>query len=248
MCDFLRIVFSFSKWPLGMLFLIAVPWQIFTQTPYPDPDLWKVEQMSISDQIGSPSIYSIAEDTSGYLWFASNSGIVKYDGYNYKVYPAIPGDSTSLNHSRASFVYTDQKGQLWVGTRIGINRYLPKCDCFKQYNPVDKASNSIPLGEVNWMAESKNGQLWVVTQQGGLYRYIQEKDNFERFLFRQEDSVNLSNDQLRVVMCDRDGWIWVGTGEPFVNTIIGGGLIRFNPKNWRSPTVPCMRQKIHLVC
>ncbi|MCB0597318.1 MAG: response regulator, partial [Phaeodactylibacter sp.] len=104
------------------------------------------------------------------------------------------------------------------------------CDCFKQYNPADEVPNTVPDGEVNGIAEDQNKQMWVASQHGGLYRYDREADRFERFLYRPEDPVNISNDQARALLCDRAGFIWVGTGEPFVPSITGGGLIRFHPE------------------
>ncbi|MCB0580576.1 MAG: hypothetical protein KDD10_14850, partial [Phaeodactylibacter sp.] len=214
---------------LTVLPAMAIPLLIPAQPAYPDPANWHIAPLPVEDELGSNGIKSVAEDRQGFLWLASNNGIARFDGYSFKKYPAIPGDSTTLNHSRTSAAFVDHQGILWVGTREGINRYVPECDCFKQYNPAGAAPNTVPDGEVNDITEDGDNRMWVASQHGGLYRYDREKDRFDRFLYRPEDPENLSNDQARVLLCDKDGFIWVGTGEPFVPSITGGGLIRFHP-------------------
>ena len=108
------------------------------------------------------------------------------------------------------------------GTRVGINRYIPECDCFKQYNPADEVPNTVPDGEVNGIAEDQNKQMWVVSQHGSLRRYDRGGRPFRTLsTLPVEDPIDLSNDQARPY-CDKDGFIWVGTGEPFVPSITGG--------------------------
>lgn len=198
---------------------------------YPDPTNWQVERMDIQEETGRNGVKAMTEDHQGYLWLGINIGISRYDGYNFKNYHAIPGDSTSLNHGRTSAAFTDYTGLVWVGTRLGLNRYIPECDCFKQYNTDSAPANTVPDGEINWIAEDRDSNMWVVSQNGGLYRYKRASDSFERFLYRPKDPVNLSEDQARALLCDKDGFIWVGTGETFVPSIKGGGLIRFDPKS-----------------
>lgn len=213
---------------------IVTPLSAPAQTAFPDPANWQLERVSVADYLGSKSINSIAEDHQGFLWLATNTGIARYDGYTFKNYMAIPGDSTTLNHSRPGFAYIDHQGTLWVGTRAGINRYLPACDCFKQYNAADAAPNTVPGGSVNWITEDRNNRLWVADHYGGLYRYDRAGDRFERFLYRPEDPVNLSGDPVQVLLCDQEGWIWAGTGETSVSAATGGGLIRFNPETGKA--------------
>lgn len=196
---------------------------------YPDPSYWHVERIPLADNAGSTSGKSVVIDQKGYLWIGTNNGVSKYDGYTFKNYTAIDSDSTTLNHSRTDHLFIDHQNVLWVGTRLGINRYLPDCDCFKRYTPTPETSDVVPNGPVNWITEGPDNRLWVVTQHGGLYLYHREKDSFERFLYRAEDPIDISTFALRVIMVDRDGWLWIGTGEPFTPTDTGNGLIRFNP-------------------
>ncbi|MCO6478631.1 MAG: response regulator, partial [Phaeodactylibacter sp.] len=221
---------AFTRALLAALLAMGGSFLALSQPSYPDPADWQVEQLPVEDELGSNGIKAAAEDERGFIWLASNNGIARYDGYAYKNYPAITEDSTSLNHGRTSAAFVDHTGVLWVGTRLGINRYIPECDCFKQYNAANEPPNSVPDGEVNGIAEDSHRQMWVASQYGGLYRYSRETDSFERFLYRPTDPVDLSNDQARAILCDKDGFIWVGTGEPFVPSITGGGLIRFHPE------------------
>lgn len=220
---FIRLILYLQ---LLALLLLGFPFFVSAQS---DPDYWTLEPIPIADELGSNTVRSIVEDQQGYLWLATNTGIARYDGYTFKNYPAIPGDTTTLNDGRPDFAFVDHLGVLWVGTRRGINRYLPECDCFKQYNAGSAPPNTVPKGGVNWITEDENKQMWIAAQYGGLYRYDRKGDRFERFLYGPEDQVDLSADQIRVLQFDRAGQLWIGTGETSVSSYTGGGLIRFNP-------------------
>ena len=226
--QYLRKYSCLPRFFLASFFLLKLSFYLLAQS-YPDPAIWAVERIPVLEQIGSRGVHCVAEDQQGYLWVGSNNGIARYDGYTFKNYLSVPDDTTTLNHKRTSFAYITYDNTLWVGTAAGINRYIPECDCFKQYNATGAPDNSIPDGEVNWIAEDQENKLWVVTQNGGLYRYRKEMDNFERFLFRSEDPIDISSFQARALLCDQEGFIWVGTGETFIPEIKGDGLIRFNP-------------------
>lgn len=235
---FLRIFitkghFKTKTWALTRCLLWIILWvnnarHVWAQS-YPNPANWTVERIPTLDEIGTGIVKAVVQDHEGYLWIGSNNGMAKFDGYRYKKYLSVRNDSTTLNHNRISFAYIDVHQELWVGTRLGLNRYLPECDCFKRYTVDPAFPNAMPDGEVNWITEDREERLWVATQNGGLYRYRKDPDEFERFLYRPQDPIDISAYQARTLLCDTAGNVWIGTGEPFVPSITGDGLIKFNP-------------------
>ncbi|MEJ2494252.1 MAG: two-component regulator propeller domain-containing protein, partial [Ignavibacteriaceae bacterium] len=177
-----------------------------------------------------PSTYvvDITQDQEGFIWLGTFDGLVKYDGYQFLTFRNIPGDSTSLNDNSIEAIYVDFTGDLWVGTKSGLNRFESSCDCFFRYFPDPSNPNSLTPGQINTFAEDQSKTLWIGTQQGGLFRYERESDRFTRFLYDPKDLNNMIEDQVRVLLADQNGYLWIGTGEPFDPAVTGGGLIRFN--------------------
>ena len=183
---------------------------------------------SISVEIDGEEFFdfhSMAQDLQGYIWLCNHMGLIKYNGFNNKIYRSLPGDSTSIQDNYFQTLHVDHTGDLWVGTKTGLIRYNPDCDCFIRYPSTP--DNHAPTGLITDMVEDQNLTMWFAMQSGGLFRYEKENDSFTRFLDNPDDSVTIVNDAVRVLLSDRENNIWIGT--VFGDSASGGGLIRFNP-------------------
>ncbi|MDF9796390.1 signal transduction histidine kinase/ligand-binding sensor domain-containing protein/DNA-binding response OmpR family regulator [Catalinimonas alkaloidigena] len=186
------------------------------------------ERFTTENGLPSNTILDIAQDHQGYIWLATEDGLVQYDGYKMLTYSNIPGDSTSLSQNRVEKLFIDFNGDLWIGSKSGLDRYNPACNCFFRYSSNMLALNNQQIGQINAFAEDQDKNLWVGTQQGGLFRYERENDQFIRVLNDPNHPNNLLEDEIRVLLVDKNNHLWIGTGEPFDATISGGGLIRYD--------------------
>jgi ligand-binding sensor domain-containing protein len=76
----------------------------------------------------SPTVWAVTQDTQGYMWFGTSSGLARYDGLEMFVYRHDPQDPLSLVHDDISALLVDRAGTLWVGTAAGLSRYDPGTD------------------------------------------------------------------------------------------------------------------------
>ncbi|MDE6390922.1 MAG: hypothetical protein K2L26_05865, partial [Duncaniella sp.] len=75
-----------------------------------------------SDQVfTSDTFEGFCRDNDGYLWIATGSGLLKFDGNNYQLYRHEENNPRSLSDSRLHLVYCDSKGRIWVATANGLN-------------------------------------------------------------------------------------------------------------------------------
>ena len=68
-------------------------------------------------------VKSICQDKYGFMWFGTNDGLNKYDGYTFTVYKNDPHDEGTISNNGISSIYEDKKGNLWIGTENGLNLY-----------------------------------------------------------------------------------------------------------------------------
>ncbi|MGB5497688.1 MAG: two-component regulator propeller domain-containing protein [Maribacter sp.] len=207
--------------PIYFSFLI-VPFLTFPQ--YQELNFEKIP-IDIEGVPYNSNVIAMIQDHTGFLWLATGGGLIKYDGYQFKIYRNIPDDSTSLISDFTESLYVDYTGDLWIGTAHGLSRYESDCDCFYQYNANPKKQT--PVGLITTMTEDANNNLWIGMQNGGLFRYNREDDSFTRFLYDPLDPNSLTNDIVRVLLADRQNRIWIGTG--YGNEGNAGGLMRFDP-------------------
>ncbi len=203
-------------------FLLIAPLLTFSQTPKRT-----FERIPIAiDQVSFDlNIISIKQDQKGYLWLTTGVGLLKYDGYEFKRYLNIPGDTTSLINDMTESLFVDHAGDVWIGTNRGISRYKVDCDCFVQYSkPSGEAE---PFGFITTITEDEGNNLWFGMENGGLFRYDRENESFTRFLDDPLDPNALAHDVVRLVLADRHNYIWIGTG--YGNKENAGGLVRFDP-------------------
>ncbi len=186
------------------------------------------ERFSTEDGLPSSTILDIVQDHEGYIWLATEDGLVRYDGYQFLNYRSIPGDTTSLSRNQPEKLFVDFTGDIWIGSKLGINRYSQECACFIRYSSNESAPDNQQAGQINAYAEDRDNNLWIGTQEGGLFRYERDSDLFTRFLDNPNDPNNLLEDEVRVLLVDRNNHLWIGTGETFDASISGGGLIRFD--------------------
>lgn len=120
-------------------------------------------QLSVKDGLSQNSAISIVEDSTGYLWVATQDGLNKYDGRTFQIHPYKYLDITKNNYSNLGKIYRDKKGGLWT---IPIDKKLYK------FNPTKNKFDSIPgLADVSILFQDKELEYWVATYSHGLYRY-----------------------------------------------------------------------------
>jgi len=113
------------------------------------------------DGLPQSSVFKTAQDHQGYIWIATEAGICRYDGYEFKNYSYFSGLD-------ANFIFDiefDKKGRLWVGSfGTGISVY----DGTKFY--TFNSSNGFPANFVIDIHFSTAGDLWIAAKERGIFR------------------------------------------------------------------------------
>ena len=171
------------------------------------------------------------EDSWGYIWFGSDNGVYRYDGYHYIPYLNDPLDSNSLANNRIIQIYAGKDGIVWFGTDgSGLDRLDPVTGTFTHFRHSAADDSSITGNKITSILQDKNGMMWIGTNKGlNLLDTLTKK--VSRFVHRQNDSTSLSDNEVGIIYEDRSGTIWIGTGNTFSkDKVNSGGLNRFIPQ------------------
>ncbi|MFC2154936.1 two-component regulator propeller domain-containing protein [Acidobacteriota bacterium] len=184
------------------------------------------KRISTDEGLSQNSVFCMLQDSKGFMWFGTQDGLNKYDGYHFTIYKPDPENSNSLSHNCIIALCEDDSGEIWIGTLGGgLNRFDPKQEKFYRYpvNPNDPGS--IRSIFIITIFQDSDGTIWVGTNGGGLSKITREANSESqgeivtyRNISGEADS--LSRDTVLSIIEDRSGTLWIGTG--------GSGLDKFD--------------------
>jgi signal transduction histidine kinase/ligand-binding sensor domain-containing protein len=187
---------------LTLLFLLTGP-VIFTciaQSQSRTPQQLFFKRISTEQGLPQPSVNSILRDSRGFVWMATEDGLSRFDGTEFRTFRHDPADSTSLSHNVVHFIKEEEAtGNLWIGTVSGINYFNRSLESFKVFKTTD------PPGTVyaNATFDKKRERLWLACTVGGLQYLdlsLQKVVAFEEHQLDKENvwTVEIAGDSLMI--------------------------------------------------
>jgi ligand-binding sensor domain-containing protein/two-component sensor histidine kinase len=181
----------------------------------------KFEQITIENGLSHNTVHSILQDKDGFIWLATEDGLNRYDGYNFKIFRNIRSDSTSLSDNFIWTIFEDREGQIWVGTNNGgLNKYNSRNESFARYTFNENDSKSLSNNSVRVIYEDIDGLLWIGTGGGGLNLFYKSSETFGHYQNEGTNKNSLSDDNVLDITEDNNGNLLIATD--------GGGLNIFD--------------------
>lgn len=183
----------------------------------------RFQHLTIEDGLPQNSVTTVLQDSTGFIWFGTEEGLVKYDGYNLKTFKHDPYNKNSLSGNYIASIFEDNKGGLWIGTiGNGLNHFNPKTEEFYHYRYKVGDSNSLSHDDVWSIIEGDQDNLWIGTMGGGLNHFNTTSRQFTHYRHQSNDPNTISNDSVWSIVKDNQENLWIGTN---------GGLSHFDTKN-----------------
>src|SRR5690242_21612924 len=83
------------------------------------------QYIGIEHGLSNNAVTSIYQDHNGFMWFGTYDGLNRYDGYGFRIFRNVIGDSTSLGDNHVSTIEGDANHNLWIGCEKGVYVYSP---------------------------------------------------------------------------------------------------------------------------
>ncbi|HSB67468.1 MAG TPA: two-component regulator propeller domain-containing protein [Anaerolineales bacterium] len=172
----------------------------------------RFESLSLEQGLSQSVVNVTYQDSQGYLWFGTQDGLNRYDGYHFTIFRPDPDNPSSLNDRMILDLTEDAHGNLWIGTMLGgLNRYDPQTGSFTHYvhepdNPDSLGGNCIRTLEID-----QDGKLWIGSD-GGLDVLDPSAATFLAH-YREDagDSARLLSNSVNDIHQDRSGVMWIAT-------------------------------------
>ena len=172
---------------------------------------YRFEQLPSEIGLTHGAVNCIEQDSRGYLWLGTWSGLARYDGYKIRVFQQEPGNPDRLQSDQVTSLLEDRAGNLWVGTvNAGFHRFDRATERFTnfRFNPAD--ANSLSDNDVWGLFEDSKGYIWVGTKKG-LNRFDPKTNSFLRIFATAEGSERPPSDYIYSICETSDGSIWSAT-------------------------------------
>ncbi len=202
---------------LGVLLTFAA----LLQVAYAQEDKSFFDHLTVEDGLSYNWITNIYQDDQGFLWIATEEGLNRYDGHQFKFYKHNRMDPTTISRNHIDVILQDNQDPniLWISTLNGLNKFDRRTETFVRYLHDPDNPDSLSGNLISGLHQDDAGTLWVPTD-GGLNTLDPATGVFTHYRHDPNDPTTLSDDRMKSIYVDPSGTIWLGMFE---------GLNTFDP-------------------
>jgi ligand-binding sensor domain-containing protein len=176
------------------------------------------QQIFLQHGLSQSIVKCILQDRKGFMYFGTEDGLNRYDGYKFLVYRYNPEDTNSISYNDINCLYEDNTGIIWIGTfNAGLNRFDMSKKSIRRFLQDGNNSNSLSHNNIICICEDKSGNLWIGTDNGLNRLNLKDKENkyfdFKKYFYEPENSKSINSNSINSLFTDREGNLWIGTGN-----------------------------------
>ncbi|MEP7319429.1 MAG: two-component regulator propeller domain-containing protein [Panacibacter sp.] len=186
------------------------------------PTDYRVINYDETSGLSSRLVTCLLFDKTGFMWIGTVDGLCRYDGYSFKIFRNIPGDSNSITHNYITKLAQDKENNIWIGyQRGGVSCYNTSVGKFTNYTLKNKQNSSLSQNGISMIYADNQDEIWLGVFQNGLvhldkksgattqYNIITDADTFYTKEFRKVYNNVYSAYE------DKNGLYWLATHDGF---------------------------------
>ncbi len=183
-----------------------------------------LEHVTLEDGLTQSTVMDILQDSQGFVWFATESGLNRYDGYSIQSYHRDRQDPAALRSDYIWKILEDADGNLWLATEGGgVARWNRRTDTFTNFvhDPTDP--ETLSSDDIRAMAAAPDGRIWVGTRDGGLNLLDPATGSVQRLRHDPGDPSSLAGDSIFALHPGHAGQLWIGTDNGLSRLDVASG-------------------------
>jgi ligand-binding sensor domain-containing protein/signal transduction histidine kinase len=157
------------------------------------------------DGLSQGNVNAVIQGPLGFMWFGTQDGLNRFDGYSIEVYHHNPSIPDSIGDDYINAMTVNSKQQLWIGSRGGLHRFDPASEQFINYHIEDPNDPDVRDATVTALADASDGSIWLGTQSGRVARLFADRERLDWFDPPQRDRA------VNSLFVDTDHSLWIGT-------------------------------------
>ena len=179
----------------------------------PVVEQWDIRfhKLPANSGLSQTRVSDIVQDNDGFIWFGTQNGLDRFDGYKCKVFRHDPLFSDSLSGVYIHALFKDRSGSLWVASDQFLDRLDPITEVITHYPLVPAQSGELYI-TISHISQDHDGILWLSTNDG-LFRLDPVTKQTTRFVHDAQDLATIGDSDVSSTGEDRQGTFWVATSQ-----------------------------------
>ena len=202
---------AINKCRLLIIFICVQAAQLISFAQMSSP---KFTRLNTANGLSQNAVFAIEKDFKGFMWFGTDEGLNKFDGYKFTVFKHDREDTTSISSNSIFSIKEDLNHNLWVVTQAGLDKFDRLTTTFKHY-----LSGNHWVVSSNIFEDSKK-RIWLCSGQG-FCQFDTASGKCTYYRNNPADNNSLSQNYVYKIIEDDNGELWIATRN---------GLNRFNPE------------------
>jgi signal transduction histidine kinase/ligand-binding sensor domain-containing protein len=171
----------------------------------------RFRKLPTSAGLSQTRVSNIVQDDGGFIWFGTQNGLNRFDGYKCKVFRHDPQRPDSLSGVYINALLKDRSGFIWVASDQFLDRLDPVTESFTHYSLVEPDRNGLAI-TISHISQDSSGILWLSTNVG-LFQLDPATKRSTRFVHDPQDSATIGDNDVTSTGEDREGTFWVATSQ-----------------------------------
>jgi ligand-binding sensor domain-containing protein len=149
---------------------ISTLFVLFLLSLHSRADNYPVKYLGIDQGLSNNVVINIYQDHKGFMWFGTYDGLNRYDGYGFKIFRNVIGDSASLNNNTVYTIEGDADHNIWVGGLKGACVFDPAMSNFSrlQFKGWNNTGRQYVQDNIHTIKAIAGGFMLIGSQQSGL--------------------------------------------------------------------------------
>jgi len=181
-----------------------------------------LEHLTTAEGLPQGTVYATLQDSQGFVWLATEDGLVRYDGHELVRYARLPTGRGGLSGNYIFQMIEDGQHDLWIAVKDGgVAHWHRDTNSFSviRHRPADP--QSLASDAVRALVLDARGRIWIGTSDAGIDILDPATGRIEHLRHDAANPQSLGSDRVLTLTLDRTGILWAGTEQ---------GLDRWQPQ------------------
>jgi signal transduction histidine kinase/ligand-binding sensor domain-containing protein/DNA-binding response OmpR family regulator len=179
------------------------------QCLYAQNGAYQFSYLDINNGLSNNQVNCAYKDANGFMWFGTNTGLDRYDGYKFKIFKHDPDNAHSLTGNFVINIYEGPDNEMWVYAHNGISIYNSNTEAFSNDVAKELLKYKVNSNKLAAIKKDNEGRFWFLTQNDGVYCYNPQNKATTFYNASNNSKIALHSNYVTEVVSGTDNVVWL---------------------------------------